>query len=218
MKSYRICIRNQTRNQDSVCPLISSPDIDVQTLKCPAHTTSNDVITVVLQMTDGGKQDLTEFVRFIVPGIVEHEDNNKTYAVKTALINGFELAVEYRRNRIDSRNKHDLQWELLHAFIHIREKPDVLSTLLEYLREEYSYGVLLEERDMLQKGVETDMKDERRLQLALLDVKASLSAKRKQQVQVEKAMISAIPRYEACSSALDSILNTRYKSEKIDSI
>lgn len=215
VRLYRILIRNQTQREESVLVLTPAPDLELHTLKCPCHTAANDVISIHLQCDE---QDVKELARFMVPGIFELEDNNKTFVVKKVMRDGFELVIEYRRNRIDSRNKRDLDWELLHGFIHIRDMPYLLKSLLDYLREEHSYVSLLEEKDVLNKAIEIDMKDERRLQLALLDIKASLSAKRKQLVVVDKAMIPGMERYNMIFSVLESALNSRQEPEKIDSV
>ena len=192
---YKILIKNVDRGTNTHYNLVPSPDVDIMTLKCPSEGTEpGDQLTIVLQRNDA---DLLTFGRFTVPGIVEHEDNNKTFSVKKCQSGCFELAIEFRRNRIDSRNKKDMEWQLFQGLIHFRdEKPLFLSQLLQHLRQKYAFKELQDQQENVRKAIEDDMKDERRLQLPLMDIKAGLATKRKSLLDMDKAMLSVESKHE----------------------
>lgn len=201
---FAIIIRNETQSRQVTHPLNPHPEVD--TRACVFHVSKGtadpgDHLRISLNMVS---TELLLLGEFVIPVIhPDTEEHLKTTTVKHKRHMYLSMDAEFHRARIDSRNKEDLRWELNRIVITVEEQPTVLVRLLDYLKSNYAWSSAITDKEHVQAEIADNMKDERRLQLALLDIKASLTAKRKKLLEVEKALIPLTDHYETNKAAFE---------------
>jgi hypothetical protein len=177
-------------------PLLAVDQKPTTSFALPHHKLSiknhnYDEISVVLSQN---KNVISTLAKLTIPKVSQIEDNNKLTTLKRSKHQGFELVVEYRRDRISSRNSDDMEWELVYALLHVREPPSILSALCSYLSASFLQAQLQDEKTCLTSAIDLQKREETRLSLALMDVRNEIATKRKRMTSIEKDMITQADR------------------------
>jgi hypothetical protein len=177
---FDIQVVNKTSGLTTCCQLKA---MGLQAFVCPKIDVG-DHLEIVLEETDCLSRSV--LAEFVVPGPCEHEDKSKCLTMKRVCNREFELIVEFTRNRINSRNKKDLEWKLSQCALHLKNTPPVLQEIAQYMQATKVLDQVKSTRDAAQVALDQALAEEQRLLLAMLDAKHIVMESRKELEEAER--------------------------------
>lgn len=191
---YQLEVHNTNTKGRSIT-VLTPAYTPTEPLVCP-KASPGDMLHVLIRKDNEDPQELTTF---IIQGPSEHE---KCSSVKRTTTGGFELQVEYVRDRVMSRNKRETEWRLVLAVLYIREPSPPLTKALQVV-EQY---VVIDE-------IQNEIEDHRTL---LEQARAEETRLTKELIEVRMEMVRLRKAIQRLEANLNTNVQNRIISEKID--